>query len=54
MSGLVAEKIRTLSMDSSLQLQIPRAGWGVWPKTVKPPVPFRKKEAKVHLPFSTL
>ena len=49
MSGLLAEKIRTLSMDRSQELQIPRQGWGIWPKGAKKPVPFRKEQAKVFL-----
>ena len=49
MSGLLAEKIRTLSMDRSLELPIPQHGWGIWPKGVKKPVPFRKEQAKVFL-----
>ena len=48
-SGLLAEKIRALSTDSTLQLQIPRHGWGIWPRGAKKPVPFRKEEAKVFL-----
>ena len=49
MSGLLAEKIRTLSMDRSQELQIPRQGWGMWPKGTKKPVPFRNEQAKVFL-----
>ncbi|KAJ1471840.1 hypothetical protein T484DRAFT_3485030 [Baffinella frigidus] len=49
LSVIIAEKIRTLSMDSRQELQIPRHGWGVWPRIAKQPVPFRKEEAKVFL-----
>jgi hypothetical protein len=48
-SGLLAEKIRALSTDSTHGLQIPRHGWGIWPKAARKPVPFRKEEAKVFL-----
>eukprot|EP00290_Baffinella_frigidus_P041768 CAMPEP_0180287810 /NCGR_PEP_ID=MMETSP0988-20121125/13621_1 /TAXON_ID=697907 /ORGANISM="non described non described, Strain CCMP2293" /LENGTH=842 /DNA_ID=CAMNT_0022262261 /DNA_START=659 /DNA_END=3183 /DNA_ORIENTATION=+ len=44
----VAAKIRSMSTDSK-QLQIPRHGWGIWPKSAKRPVPFRPEEAKVYL-----
>ena len=50
MSGLVAEKIRTLSMDTSLQLQIPRQGWGIWPKRAKQPVPTLNPELSTLSP----
>jgi hypothetical protein len=49
MSGLLAEKMRTLSMDRSKELQIPRQGWGIWPKGAKKPVRFREEQAKVFL-----
>jgi len=49
MSGLLAEKIRTLSMDRSQELQIPRQGWGMWPKGAKKPVRYREEQAKVFL-----
>jgi len=49
LSGLIAEKIRTLSMDGTQELQIPRHGWGIWLKAAKMPMPFRKEEAKVFL-----
>ena len=49
MSGLLAEKIRTLSMDRSQEVQIPRQGWGIWPKGAKKPVRFREEQAKVFL-----
>ena len=51
MSGLLAAKIRALSVDSTSaqELRIPRHGWGIWPKGAKKPVPFRKEEAKVFL-----
>ena len=48
-SGLLAAKIRALSMDTTHELQIPRHGWGIWPKSARKPVPFRKEEAKVFL-----
>ena len=49
MSGLLVEKIRALSMDSTQELQIPSHGEGIWPKGVKLPVPFRKEQAKIFL-----
>ena len=49
LAGRVAEKIRELSMDTTQQLQIPHQGWGIWPKVVRQPSPFRKEEAKVFL-----
>ena len=36
-------------MDSRQDLQLPRHGWGIWPKGIKQPVPFRQEEAKVFL-----
>jgi hypothetical protein len=48
MSGLLAAKVRALSMDEE-GLKIPQHGWGIWPRTAKKPVPFRKEEAKVFL-----
>jgi len=54
LSGLLTEKIRELSMDSAAGLEIPPHAWGVWPQGVKQPVPFRRKEARVHSPFSTV
>ena len=47
LSGLLAERIRALSMEQ--ELQIPQHGFGIWPKGLKPRVPFRKEEAKVFL-----
>ncbi|KAJ1481436.1 hypothetical protein T484DRAFT_1807373 [Baffinella frigidus] len=49
LSGLLAEKIRALSIDNTQELQIPRHGWGIWPQGAKTPVPFRPEEAKVFL-----
>ena len=49
LSGLLAQKIRSLSMHEE-GLQIPRHGFGIWPKGVKAPFPFRPQEAKVSLP----
>ncbi|KAJ1491967.1 hypothetical protein T484DRAFT_1772740, partial [Baffinella frigidus] len=49
MSILVAEKIRALSMDNRLELQIPRDGWGIWPQGVKKPSHFLQAQAKVFL-----
>ena len=54
MSGLIVEKIRALSMDRTLQLQLPRHGWGSWPKGLKKPLPFRKEEAKIFLDLHCL
>jgi len=48
MSGLLAQKVRALSMDEE-GLKIPEHGWGIWPKAARKPVPFRKEEAKVFL-----
>ena len=48
MSGLLAEKIRELSMHED-GLRIPEHGFGIWLKTAKQPVPFRNEEAKVFL-----
>ena len=48
MSGLLAQKVRALSMDEE-GLKIPQYGWGIWPKAARKPVPFRKEEAKVFL-----
>ena len=36
-------------MDSREGLQIPRHGWGIWPKGAKKPDPFHPEEAKVFL-----
>eukprot|EP00290_Baffinella_frigidus_P026106 CAMPEP_0180238110 /NCGR_PEP_ID=MMETSP0987-20121128/30738_1 /TAXON_ID=697907 /ORGANISM="non described non described, Strain CCMP2293" /LENGTH=188 /DNA_ID=CAMNT_0022204581 /DNA_START=267 /DNA_END=829 /DNA_ORIENTATION=- len=48
LAGMVSAKIRSMSTDSK-ELQIPRHGWGIWPKSAKRPVPFRPEEAKVYL-----
>jgi len=50
LSGLLAQKIRSLSMHQE-GLQIPRHGFGIWPKGVKEPFPFLPQEAKVTLPI---
>ena len=50
LSGLLAEKIRALSVDNTHDLHIPRCGWGLWPTGAKQPVPFRPDEAKVWNP----
>ena len=49
LAGRIADKIRSLSMDPRLELQIPRQGWGFWPMFAKKPVPFREEEAKCFL-----
>ncbi|KAJ1478342.1 hypothetical protein T484DRAFT_1817983, partial [Baffinella frigidus] len=54
MSGLLAEKIRALSMDSTQELKIPRHGWGIWPKGVQQRESGRKEEAKVFLDRDSL
>ena len=46
LSGTIAERIRELSLE---ELQLPRHGWGLWPKGATQPVPFRPEEAKVFL-----
>ncbi|KAJ1474812.1 hypothetical protein T484DRAFT_1830917 [Baffinella frigidus] len=51
LSGRISERIRALSMDSRQELQIPQHGWGLWPESVKKPVPFRQEEAKVFVPL---
>ncbi|KAJ1468475.1 hypothetical protein T484DRAFT_1855069, partial [Baffinella frigidus] len=38
LSGLLAQKIRSLSMHPAEGLQIPKHGWGIWPKGAKEPV----------------
>ena len=54
LAGLLAEKVRAISMDSTQEMQIPRDRWGVWPKGVKQPVPFRKEAAKCFLDSDSL
>ena len=46
LSGTIAQRIRELSLE---ELQLPRHGWGIWPKGATQPVPFRPEEAKVFL-----
>ena len=53
LSGLLAQKIRSLSLLEE-GLQIPRNGYGFWPKGVKQPVPFFHNQAKVNRPCSRL
>ena len=49
LSGKISERIRSLSMDGTQELQIPQHGRGFWPQGVKKPAPFRPEEAKVFL-----
>ena len=51
LSGKIAKRIGALSMDDNCkELQIPRHGWGIWPKSARQPVPFKPEEAKVCWP----